>query len=79
MSDQDRLVFQSRPRRPNIACPECGKSPAVGMLWSCSPDGCGGQFDTFETRARCPHCDAQFGWTMCPFCGKVTAHRRWYR
>jgi hypothetical protein len=40
-----------------------GFAPFVDMQWSCSPDRCGGTFDTFATRARCPHCDAQFGWT----------------
>ena len=65
--------------RPNVACPACGVSPYVGQQWSCSPDGCEGSFDTFETGARCPHCDAQFAWTDCPACGQRTAHRAWYR
>lgn len=66
-------------RRNGIACPACGFSPFVGTQWVCSPDGCGGAFDTFDTRARCPHCDAQFSWTACPACGKVSAHQAWYR
>jgi hypothetical protein len=48
------------------------------MQWICAPDGCGGSFDTFATRARCPHCDAHFAWTMCPACGKASAHAAWY-
>src|SRR3954467_12619502 len=67
------------PRRPGIACPFCSFSPRPGLLWHCWPDGCGGDFDTFETHARCPHCDAQFAWTACPDCGKISAHKRWYR
>jgi DNA-directed RNA polymerase subunit RPC12/RpoP len=70
---------QPEGRWPDIACPECGFVPSKGMMWTCAPDGCGGTFDTFETRARCPHCDAQFAWTACPGCGKASAHRAWYR
>jgi len=65
--------------RSDIVCPSCAYSPRVGMQWSCGPDGCGGLFDTFATRARCPHCSAQFAWTMCPACGKASAHQAWYR
>jgi hypothetical protein len=56
--------FTSGEPRQDIACPGCGFAPFVGMQWSCSPDGCGGTFDTSATRARCPHCDAQFAWTI---------------
>lgn len=65
--------------RPGIACPACDFSPPPGMLWSCAPDGCGGEFDTFETRARCPHCEAQFAWTECPACERKSPHQAWYR
>lgn len=65
--------------RAGIACPACAYTPPVGMQWSCSPDGCGGTFDTFKTRAKCPHCDAQFPWTQCPSCGRASAHAAWYR
>jgi acetylornithine deacetylase/succinyl-diaminopimelate desuccinylase-like protein len=64
---------------PRHRLPECSVSPAIGTLWTCSPDGCGGRFDTFDTRGRCPHCGAQFAWTMCPSCHIVSAHRAWYR
>jgi hypothetical protein len=66
-------------RRENIACPACGISPWVGMGWICAPDGCGHSFDTFETAGRCPQCEAQFPVTWCPFCGKGSPHRAWYR
>ena len=64
--------------RPGIACPACAFSPPAGMQWICAPDGCGGAFDTFATRARCPHCEAQFAWTMCPACHKASSHAAWY-
>jgi len=79
MTDQNGRVPNFRSRRAAIACPACGVSPYVGIAWSCGPDGCGGVFDTFETRGKCPHCAAQFGWTACPACRKVSAHRAWYR
>jgi hypothetical protein len=69
---------QPQPRQ-DIACPECGFAPCKGMIWMCAPDGCGGAFDTFETRAKCPHCEAQFAWTQCLSCGKVSTHKAWYR
>jgi len=65
-------------RRPDIRCPACAFSPAVGLQWVCIPDGCGGAFDTFATRARCPHCGAQFAWTQCPACGRTSPHGAWY-
>ena len=64
--------------RDNISCPHCHFVPYAGTQWSCSPDGCGGTFDTFETRAVCPHCNAHFSWTMCPACGKTSGHNAWY-
>jgi hypothetical protein len=66
-------------RRDSIACPGCGYVPFEGQQWICAPDGCGESFDTFDTRARCPHCDAQFPWTMCPSCGKTSSHGAWYQ
>jgi predicted amidophosphoribosyltransferase len=66
-------------RREGIACPECAFSPFIGMQWACSPDGCGGKFDTFATRAHCPHCNAHLATTMCPACNKVSQHQAWYR
>jgi hypothetical protein len=79
MTDQGRWAYAFKPRRTDIACPECTYAPTVGTLWTCAPDGCGGLFDTFETQAHCPHCQAEFAWTMCPACGKASAHQAWYR
>jgi predicted amidophosphoribosyltransferase len=66
-------------RREDVACPACGTPPLVGAMWSCGPDGCGFLFDTFETKARCPKCEAHFAVTWCPTCGKPSPHRAWYR
>lgn len=74
---KDEALFGAQ--RTNVACPGCGFAPFVGMQWFCGPDGCGGMFDTFASRAKCPHCEAQFQWTMCPACGKTHSHAAWYR
>lgn len=64
--------------RPSVACPQCAWHPAEGDTWICAPDGCGQQWDTFATAARCPGCEAQFSWTMCLSCGRVSPHKAWY-
>ena len=79
MTDREIGFVPFEDRRHDIACPACGFSPFVGTQWVCSPDGCGGMFDTFATRARCPHCQAQFSWTACPACQRVSGHKAWYR
>jgi Zn-dependent protease len=63
------------PRRGGFACPECGQAPIVGPLWRC--DNCLKPFDTFETRATCPHCGAQFPVTRCPECGRTSSMAEW--
>jgi hypothetical protein len=62
----------------DVACSGCGTPPAAGWLWQCAPDGCGGAFDTFASRGRCPHCSAQFAWTHCLLCRRVFAHQAFY-
>ncbi len=59
------------PRRSGFACPSCKQAPIIGPLWRC--DKCLQQFDTFATRAVCPHCGAQFPVTRCPECGNARA------
>lgn len=65
--------------RPDVACPACGYEPTPYDRWVCAPDGCGFFWDTFSTGARCPQCEAQFTWTVCPACGQTSSHRAWYR
>jgi hypothetical protein len=79
MTNRVAKYVSARPAgRPDISCPACAFSPPKGLQWMCYPDGCGGTFDTFETRARCPHCQAQFAWTQCPVCGCTSSHQAWY-
>src|SRR3979490_1725889 len=63
------------PRREWFACPRCKTAPPVGELWKCSR--CGHPFDTFETKAVCPHCANQFAVTKCLDCGGLNAIGDW--
>jgi Zn-dependent protease len=63
------------PRHAGFACPSCRQAPIIGPLWRC--DKCQQQFDTFATRAVCPHCGAQFPVTRCPECGQSHSLSEW--
>jgi Zn-dependent protease len=63
------------PRREGFACPRCKTAPPLGDLWKCGQ--CGQSFDTFQTRAVCPHCDAQFAVTQCLDCSALHPLSGW--
>jgi Zn-dependent protease len=63
------------PRHGGFACPSCRQAPIIGPLWRC--DKCQQQFDSFATRAVCPHCGAQFPVTRCPECGHSHSLSEW--
>jgi len=63
------------PRHAGFACPSCKAVPAVGNYWLCGR--CKQSFDTFETRAVCPHCAAQFAETACLDCGGKHPMGQW--
>lgn len=63
------------PRREGLACPTCRTAPPAGAFWTCSR--CGKAFDTFETRAVCPYCEAAFVKTSCPECGSSHPIEAW--
>jgi Zn-dependent protease len=63
------------PRHEGFSCPSCKVSPPVGNYWRCSQ--CQQAFDTFQTRAVCPHCSAQFTVTKCVDCGAANPMREW--
>ena len=67
--------FAKLPRRDGFACPRCKTAPPVGDFWKCGQ--CGQLFDTFQTRAVCPHCAAQFTVTKCLDCGGVHPMSEW--
>lgn len=63
------------PRREGFACPRCETAPPLGDFWKCGR--CGQAFDTFQTRAVCPHCGAQFAVTKCLDCGGLNPISEW--
>ena len=65
------------PRREGFVCPDCHTAPPVGTFWLCGR--CHKPFDTFATRATCPHCDAQYAVTRCPECGGTRPMTEWER
>jgi Zn-dependent protease len=67
--------FAKLPRREGFACPRCKTAPPLGTFWRCGQ--CSQPFDTFETRARCPHCGAQFALTQCLDCGDMHPLSEW--
>ncbi len=66
---------ENAPRREGFACPSCKTPPPVGAFWGCGK--CRKAFDTFETRAVCPHCGTQFATTSCPECGNLSPISDW--
>jgi Zn-dependent protease len=63
------------PRRAGYGCPACHQAPVVGPFWRC--DKCLKTFDTFETKAICPHCGAAFALTGCLDCGRLHPLNQW--
>ncbi len=63
------------PRHGGFACPSCKTAPPQGLFWRCN--SCGTVFDTFETRATCPKCAAQFPVTRCINCGALNPVSAW--
>ena len=63
------------PKEPRIRCPKCNWSPRAEDRWSCK---CGHLWNTFDTGGVCPACLYQWEITMCPRCGKWSAHSDWY-
>jgi Zn-dependent protease len=68
--------LERAPRRPEFTCPECHESPPIGEFWLCSR--CRKPFDTFLTHAMCPHCNAEYPITGCPFCRTARPFADWF-
>jgi Zn-dependent protease len=67
--------FAKLPRREEFRCPTCKMAPPVGEYRKCAH--CGQPFDTFQTRAACPHCSSRFDVTRCPDCGALHPMHEW--
>lgn len=69
-----------------IRCPLCKWRPKASSLWYCGDcwhperfmDGCGMEWNTFDTRGLCPGCGHQWRWTSCLSCWEWTLHEDWY-
>ena len=72
---QALLRFAKLPRGDGFVCPHCKASQPLGNLWKCGH--CGQAFDTFETEAQCPHCEALFAATQCLDCGALRPLSEW--
>jgi Zn-dependent protease len=72
---QDLLRRARLPRREGFVCPSCLTAPPIGACWKCGQ--CGQPFDTFQSRAVCPHCAAQFVTTVCLDCGEHRPLQDW--
>ena len=61
--------------------PEAAENPTIstpgGPIWMCG--NCHNRFDTFSTRAVCPHCGAVHPQTACIFCGNSHPIDQWER
>jgi Zn-dependent protease len=67
--------LEKSPRRAEFACPVCREPPPAGEFWRCSR--CRKAFDTFLTQAFCPHCNAEYPVTGCPFCHSHRPQAEW--
>jgi len=63
------------PRRREFACPSCHTAPPLGPVWRCGQ--CNNQFDMFENRAQCPHCNASYQLVQCIDCGIRSPMENW--
>src|SRR5213596_1913022 len=63
------------PRREGFTCPCCKTAPPIGAFWKCAQ--CGQPFDTFQTQAVCPKCNARFAVTACLDCRRAYAMSEW--
>jgi Zn-dependent protease len=68
--------LEKAPRRAEFRCPNCQVSPPIGEFWGCGQ--CRKTFDTFSTQGFCPHCNAEYHVTSCPFCHSARPMTEWH-
>jgi hypothetical protein len=65
-----------------IRCPLCSWQPKSSSRWICSDfgshEGCFTEWNTFDTRGRCPGCKYQWQYTVCLRCHRTSLHEAWY-
>ncbi|MDF1696386.1 MAG: hypothetical protein P1U56_11160 [Saprospiraceae bacterium] len=62
-------------KHSKLKCPSCEWVPNGESLWSCT---CQHNWDTFQTKGKCPSCEIQWADTYCPVCGQTHKHEDWY-
>jgi Zn-dependent protease len=67
--------IEKAPRRDGFRCPACQQPPPIGTFWGCNR--CRKTFDTFATQSFCPHCNAEYNVTTCPFCHSSRPITEW--
>jgi len=69
-------------RFSRIRCPLCRWQPKKSSRWFCGDSGshfgCGTEWNTFDTRGRCPGCNYLWTWTDCLRCFRSSPHEAWY-
>ncbi|MGD9589930.1 MAG: hypothetical protein AB7Q37_16305 [Pyrinomonadaceae bacterium] len=81
----DRLEIDRRLK--GVRCPICKWQPDRESRWTCwdcdHPEyfynGCGTDWNTFETGGQCPTCLHQWIWTSCLACWGWSKHEDWYQ
>jgi len=68
--------LENAPRRGEFSCPVCREAPPVGEFWRCSR--CRKPFDIFLGQAFCPHCNAEYPVTACPYCHSLRPFAEWH-
>ena len=82
----DATRTDDKESRARIRCPRCEWAPGRSARWCCLEcplpvmffDGCGTEWNTFDTRGRCPGCQHQWRWTSCLVCTEWSLHDDWY-
>jgi hypothetical protein len=85
-SDELSQADDEDPRFARIRCPRCRWRPNSWSLWHCGDcwhpegflEGCGAEWNTFDTRGLCPGCGHQWRWTSCLSCEEWSPHEDWY-
>ncbi|HEV8429526.1 MAG TPA: hypothetical protein VGQ41_16620 [Pyrinomonadaceae bacterium] len=85
-TDVDQLESEDETSSRRIRCPACGWQPNKWDLWYCGDcpypegffDGCGMEWNTFDTAGLCPACRYQWRWTSCLRCAVWSLHTDWY-
>jgi hypothetical protein len=83
----EKITKSDKTDYSRIRCPLCKWQPQKSSRWWCTDanfpeffyEACGANWNTFDTRGRCPGCAHQWRWTTCLRCGENSLHDSWYK